>query len=92
MDYAVLFPEQLQQYLRALRKARGLTQKDLSARLGVVQSRIAALERKPEAISVEQLFKLLTALDVQLVLRDRATSPMAGDQPSASATSPKGDW
>jgi HTH-type transcriptional regulator / antitoxin HipB len=92
MDYAVLFPEQLQQYLRALRKARGLTQMDVSARLGVVQSRIAALERKPEAMSVEQLFKLLTALDVQLVLRDGAAPPMAGDQPSSSATPPKGDW
>jgi HipA-like protein len=42
-DYPVALHSQLKQYLRSMRKARGLTQADLAKRLGVGQSRVRPL-------------------------------------------------
>ena len=85
MDYPVALSTQLRQHLRSLRKARGLTQADLAARLGVVQSRVADIEADPSAVSVEQLFKVLTVLNAQLVVRD--TAPTVGLTGQAVAAS-----
>jgi HTH-type transcriptional regulator/antitoxin HipB len=70
MDFPLHFADQLQQHIRALRKARNLTQAQLAHKLGVGQSRMADIEANPSAVSVEHLFKILAALDAQLVLRD----------------------
>lgn len=74
MDYVIKFADQLKQHLRALRRAKGLTQADLASRMGVGQSRIADVEANPGAISSDQLLKLLSILDVRLVLRDHPSS------------------
>lgn len=47
MDYSLDLPDQLAQHLRALRKARGLSQTALASKLGLTQSRVAAIERNP---------------------------------------------
>lgn len=70
MDYAIQTPQQLSTHLRALRKARGLSQAALGEALGVGQTRVARIEGNPTAISVEQLIEVLAALGVQVVLRD----------------------
>jgi len=70
MDYVIQTPLQLSSHLRALRKARGLSQVSLGLALGVGQTRVARIEGSPTAISVEQLMEVLSALGVQLVLRD----------------------
>ena len=70
MDYVIQTPLQLSSHLRALRKARGLSQASLGLALGVGQTRVARIEGSPTAISVEQLLEVLSALGVQLVLRD----------------------
>ncbi|MGH6610290.1 MAG: helix-turn-helix transcriptional regulator [Burkholderiaceae bacterium] len=72
MDYLLRFAGQLKQHIRALRRARNLTQKQLADKLGVGQSRIAEIESDPAAISVQQLFGLLAALEAQLLLRAEA--------------------
>jgi HTH-type transcriptional regulator/antitoxin HipB len=64
-------PEQLSLHLKALRKARGLTQAQLAARIGIGQSRYAAIERHPLSTSTGQLLELLAALDVDLLMRPR---------------------
>ena len=84
MDYPISFSGQLKQHLRALRKARGLTQAQLGELLGIGQVRVADIERDPSAISVAQLFKLLAALDVRLVLRDQ--------RPDSASAVPKTSW
>lgn len=71
MDRPVQLSAQLRQHLRSLRKARGLTQVRLAQLLGVVQSRVAAIEAKPGSLSVDQLLKVLALLDAQLVVRDQ---------------------
>lgn len=85
MDYPVYLADQLPQHLRSLRKARGLTQARLAALLGVTQSRVAQIEGNPGTVSVDQLFKTLSALQVQLVLRDKDSRPAE----TTNSTSPQ---
>jgi HTH-type transcriptional regulator / antitoxin HipB len=77
MDYVIQAPGQLASHLRALRKARGLSQAQLGAALGVGQTRITRIEQDPTAISVEQFLGVLNALGVQLVLRATGAGPAA---------------
>ena len=77
MDYPVQLSSQLQQLLKSLRKSRKMTQADLARRLGVVQSRVADIERDPGAVSVEQLLQVLAMLGAQMVVRETAAGPSA---------------
>lgn len=94
MDYLVSIPDQLIPQLRSLRKVRGLSQKDLAARLGLSQSRIAAIESNPASISVGQLMEILAVLDVQLVLRDKQVTVALSAAPDSSSTNTVhgGEW
>ncbi|MCA0375787.1 MAG: helix-turn-helix domain-containing protein [Gemmatimonadetes bacterium] len=86
-EYAIGSGEQLHTYLRALRKARGLTQQDLADRLGVARPRVSKIERSPGDVSVGNLLSVLRALGVQLTIRDP-------NEPERSATipTPHGSW
>ena len=77
MDYPVQLSSQLQQLLKSLRKSRQMTQAGLARRLGVVQSRVADIERDPGAVSVEQLLQVLAMLGAQMVVRETATETSA---------------
>lgn len=96
MDYLIAISDQLAPQLRSLRKARGLNQADLAFKLGVTQSRIAAIERNPAAVSAGQLLALLKVLGVDLVLRDTQAPPgdtsAPPDIPNSSSTGPQGAW
>lgn len=98
MDYAIQTPLQLSSHLRALRKARGLSQAGLGLALGVGQTRVARIEGSPTAISVDQLLQLLSALGVQLVLREpepaQAESPTgpSAKRGTPKPRTPKTDW
>lgn len=96
MDHTVAFADQLKQHLPSLRKARHLTQAGLARKLAVSQSRVAQLETNPAAMTLDSFFKLLNALDIQLVLRDRlfdASSTTHGDPGTLSAKIiPRGEW
>lgn len=81
MDYPLQLVSQLQQLLKSLRKSRQMTQAELARRLGVVQSRVADIERDPGAVSVEQLLQVLAMLGAQVVVRQTYTGPSA-TQPS----------
>ncbi len=93
MDYLVSIPDQLAPQLRSLRKVRRLSQTDLALKLGVSQSRIAAIERNPSAVSAGQLLEFLKVLGVDLVLRD-THAPAGNTSPelNISATDPQGEW
>ena len=68
MEYPILTPQQLATHLRALRKARNLTQAELALRLGLSQSRLGKIERHPETVGLEQLIKTLNLLGARLVI------------------------
>lgn len=78
MDYSVQLSSQLQKLLKSLRKSRQMTQADLARRLGVVQSRVADIERDPGAVSVEQLLQVLAMLGAQMVIHDTSPDATAG--------------
>lgn len=82
MDYVIRTPEQLTPLLRAFRKARGESQADTAARLGVTQQALSALERDPSSAGIARLLQVLSALDVEIVLRERP----------ATDASPPGSW
>ena len=84
MDYPILVAGQLAPHLKSLRKAKGLTQAQLGALLGLGQVRIAEIEKNPAAISADQLIRLLAALDTQVVLRPARRAGLAtGKSPPA---------
>lgn len=68
-EYTVRMPEQLPGLLKSFRKASGLTQADVAARMGITQQTLSALERNATAVSAARLMKLLAVLGVELVLR-----------------------
>jgi HTH-type transcriptional regulator/antitoxin HipB len=78
MDYPIQSPGQLSSHLRSLRKARGLSQAQLGAVLGVGQTRVTRIEHDPTAISVEQFLGILSALGVQMVLRPTGAKGSTG--------------
>ena len=82
MDYPLQLTSQLQQLLKSLRKSRQMTQAQLARHLGVVQSRVADIEREPGSVSVEQLMNVLAMLGAQLVVRETApsTPPSAAER------------
>lgn len=61
---------QLRPLLVGFRKANGMTQKDVSEKLGVTQQTYARLEANPASASIERLFKVFTVLGVEMVLSD----------------------
>jgi HTH-type transcriptional regulator/antitoxin HipB len=87
MDYPIQSAGQLSSHLRSLRKARGLSQAQLGAALGVGQTRITRIERDPAAVSVEQFLEILGVLGVQMVLRpagDRAAAELPARGPGSA--------
>ncbi len=91
MDYPVTLSSQLRQLLKSLRKSRGLTQSELALRLGVVQSRVADIERNPGAVSVEQMLQVLAMLGAQLVVRETAAEASATEPGTPPASPPDGE-
>ena len=95
MDFKLAFPAQLSQHLRSLRKSQGLTQAQLAERMGVMQSRISALEKDASKLTVEQLFRVLATLNAGIVLRTSEIEPRDTHTRTESAPAgghPEGQW
>ncbi|WP_279050970.1 helix-turn-helix transcriptional regulator [Cedecea davisae] len=66
--YPLKTVNQLRPLLVGFRKANGLTQKDVSERLGVTQQTYARLEANPGSASIERLFRVFNVLGIEMVL------------------------
>ena len=89
MDYPIRSSGQLSAHLRALRKARGLSQARLGEAIGVGQTRVARIERDPTGISVDQFLTVLGALGAQMVLRSSdLPAPTPRRRPSGARRKP----
>jgi HTH-type transcriptional regulator / antitoxin HipB len=87
--FIVTNPSQLTAHLRSLRRARGLTQADLGARLGVTTARVSAIERNPGVLSTALLLSVLKALGARLALDTEVTRTPKGVRRRASSA---GEW
>jgi HTH-type transcriptional regulator/antitoxin HipB len=77
MDYPIRTIHQLEPILKSFRKEKGLTQGEMAQKSGVSQQALSALESKPHRASFERLFAYLSALDVELVLREKKLESQA---------------
>ncbi|HKP96580.1 MAG TPA: helix-turn-helix domain-containing protein [Fibrobacteria bacterium] len=84
MEYPILTTRQLAQTLKGWRKSRKLTQAGAALRVGMRPKTISVLESEPDSSTLGSLFKLLSALEVELVIRPK--SKVTG---GAAAT---GEW
>jgi HTH-type transcriptional regulator/antitoxin HipB len=73
-------PEQLAIVLRGQRQASKLTQKQAAALVGLLPKTISALESDPERGSVGSLFKLLSALGLELILQPKSSTKFTTSQ------------
>lgn len=71
MESPVSTPRLLGEALRTARKGLGETQAEIAGRVGLLPKTVSALESNPGASSLSSLYKLLAALDLDLVLRPR---------------------
>jgi HTH-type transcriptional regulator/antitoxin HipB len=94
MDYPVQTSDQLAQILRCQRIARRRTQQRTGVGVGLLPKTVSALETAPHRSTVKSLLKLLAALDLELVVRDRSDSetdnpPHRPPAPLAGITQPE---
>ncbi|MDO4796182.1 MAG: helix-turn-helix transcriptional regulator [Brachymonas sp.] len=75
---------QLGSMLQAARKAQGLTQSALAARIGLSQSRVSHLELNAHELSVEQLLAWCAALGLELAV--------VGSRGKAAVSTTTTDW
>ena len=72
--YPIKTPQQLGAVLQGCRKAQALTQAQAGARVGLPQKEISKLELDPSNTSLVRVFKLLSALDLEIVVRERGSA------------------
>lgn len=72
-DYPIKTPQQLGSVLQGYRKDQGLTQKTAGAKVGLAQNAVSEIESEPGRAGLARVFKLLAALDLELVVRSRRT-------------------
>ncbi len=78
--FPISTPGQLATVLRGRRLVGGLTQKQAGTKVGLLPKTISGLESEPERSSIASLFKLLSALDLELVLQPKSGGAPARDE------------
>jgi HTH-type transcriptional regulator/antitoxin HipB len=58
--------------LKDKRKTLELTQKEAGRKIGLLPKTISALETHPERCTLESLFKLISALDLEIELHEKS--------------------
>ncbi|WP_321800466.1 helix-turn-helix transcriptional regulator [Burkholderia sp. BCC1988] len=72
MDFIVNTPAQLGEILSSARQAKGLTQAEAAARIGVGQSRLSSLETtRTASLSLSQLLELTALYGLELSVRTK---------------------
>ncbi|OSQ39584.1 helix-turn-helix domain-containing protein [Thalassospira mesophila] len=64
-------PDQIGNALRRVRKAKGMTQKDVSARTNLRVATISSLENGDPGTQMRTVLSVLAALDLEFVVQDR---------------------
>lgn len=70
----LLTTQQLGQILLATRKRHKMTQAAIASSLGLSQNRVSHLENHPEELSIKQLLRWCSALELEMKIGVRDTS------------------
>jgi HTH-type transcriptional regulator/antitoxin HipB len=73
-SYPVKTTQQLGAVLQGCRKTRQLTQAQVGGRIGLPQKEISKMEMNPSGTSLARVFKVLAALDLEIVVRERGAA------------------
>jgi HTH-type transcriptional regulator/antitoxin HipB len=71
MQYHIHTDKQLASALRSRRKQKEWTQRDTGRAVGLLPKTVSGLETDPERASVRSLLLLLSALELEIVLRPK---------------------
>jgi len=71
VENVIQIPSQLGQVLRTRRAKLAYNQTKAGANVGVAQKTVSSLERHPEKSTVETLMRMLSALELEMVIRPR---------------------
>lgn len=72
--------EQIGMILIARRKALGLTQADVAARLNISQNRLSELESQPGQLTVDRLLAITGLLGIELTLQERTQNTSSSSE------------
>lgn len=67
-------PKEFALVVMSQRKKRKLSQSAVGALVGLKQKTISAFENKPESTQLETLFRILSALDLDVTISDKSES------------------
>jgi len=73
MDIKARTAKQIGEALRRIRKCKGMTQKDVSARTNLRVATISSLESGDAGTQLRTVMAVLTALDLEFTIQDRGT-------------------
>jgi HTH-type transcriptional regulator/antitoxin HipB len=79
MEATARTPQQLGQALKSRRAKLKLSQTEVGSKVGIKQDTVSMLEIRTSSSTVETLFKALSALGLELVVREKAR-PVASTQ------------
>ncbi|MFZ1731384.1 MAG: helix-turn-helix domain-containing protein [Bacteroidota bacterium] len=74
MEYIIRTAGQLAIALRSRRRQRGFTQAEVGKAIGLLPKTVSGLETDPERALLRSFFQLLSALNLELVLRPKGES------------------
>ena len=72
-------PQQAAELLVGRRKALGLSQAEVAARLGISQNRLSELETRPERLTFDRLLALAGVLGLERALGERKPGAAEGE-------------
>lgn len=68
-------PHSLGLILRSVRKTQGLSQTEAGKSVGIDQATLSKIERGESNTRIETIFRLLAALDMEMIVRPREKPP-----------------
>lgn len=71
MKQIVHSPESLGQFLQRVRKHKKLTQSEVGNNFKIDQTTLSSIEQGAKGTRVETLFRLLAALNLELIVQDK---------------------
>ena len=71
---------QLSAYLKDIRQTRELSQEKVACKVGIRQDTVSSFERNADATKLETLFKILSALELELVIQPRNSPPGVAEE------------
>jgi HTH-type transcriptional regulator/antitoxin HipB len=73
-EFAINSPQQLGKVMRGFRKELRLSQGSAGAKVGLAQNAVSQIEADPGRAGLARVFKLMAALNLEIVLRQKEAS------------------